>query len=565
MITEKDNWQDKPGEGESSVRRDGANNSEGTNSNPWRKRSEGNESGSFDRPRKSFSDNNSGGYNRGGNSFDKPRRSFGESGNERPRRSFGEEGNRFSNNFDRPRRSFGEGDSERPRRNFGEGNSERPRRNFGDNGNRFEGAGRDRNSFDRPRRSYGEGEDHPRRSFDGNNFDRPKRSFGNSEGGDRPRRSFGEGGNRFGSSSREGGFDRPKRSFGEGNSDRPRRSFGEGEDRPRRSFGEGGNRFGNSGREGNSFDRPRKNSGDFNSERPRRPYGNNTGDQSRPYFSGPTLPRPERSDGRPRRPRIKREVDFDHGTPYGRSQQPALDPNVPIRLNKFLANAGICSRREADEFIQAGVVKVNGETVTELGVKVKPIDTILFHDQPVSIERKVYILLNKPKDCVTTSDDPQERMTVMDLVKGACYERIYPVGRLDRNTTGVLLLTNDGDLASKLTHPKFEKRKIYQVTIDKDLTEADFKTILEGITLDDELVTTDNLSYVDPDKRSVIGIEIHSGQNRVVRRIFESLGYKVYKLDRVYFAGLTKKNLPRGKWRHLTDKEVSLLKMGAFV
>ena len=258
-----------------------------------------------------------------------------------------------------------------------------------------------------------------------------------------------------------------------------------------------------------------------------------------------------------------------HGVPFGsrpsQSYQPALDPDVPIRLNKFLANAGICSRREADEFIQAGVVKVNGEVVTELGVKVKPIDAIMFHDQSVNIERKVYILLNKPKDCVTTSDDPQERLTVMDLVKGACFERIYPVGRLDRNTTGVLLLTNDGDLASKLTHPKYEKRKIYQATLDKNLTEADFKQILEGVRLDDELIKADNLSYVDEEKNTVIGIEIHSGQNRVVRRIFETLGYKVFKLDRVYFAGLTKKNLPRGKWRHLTEKEVSLLKMGAFV
>lgn len=242
-----------------------------------------------------------------------------------------------------------------------------------------------------------------------------------------------------------------------------------------------------------------------------------------------------------------------------------MDPDTPVRLNKFLANAGICSRREADEFIQAGVVRVNGEVVSELGVKVKPTDTILFHDQAVSIEHKIYILLNKPKDCVTTSDDPQERTTVMDLVKGACSERIYPVGRLDRNTTGVLLLTNDGDLASKLTHPKYEKRKIYQATLDKNIEPEDIQKILDGITLEDCEVKADNCSYVDSDMRNVVGIEIHTGQNRVVRRIFESLGYKVFKLDRVYFAGLTKKNLPRGKWRHLSEKEVGLLKMGAFV
>ena len=230
-----------------------------------------------------------------------------------------------------------------------------------------------------------------------------------------------------------------------------------------------------------------------------------------------------------------------------------------------MSNAGICSRREADEFIQAGVVKVNGEVASELGVKIKLTDEVMFHDQPVNIERKVYVLLNKPKDCVTTSDDPQERLTVMDLVKNACRERIYPVGRLDRNTTGVLLLTNDGDLASKLSHPKYEKRKIYQATLDKDLTEEDMQKVAKGIVLDDEKIAVDEISFVSLDQKNVIGIEIHSGQNRVVRRIFEQVGYKVYKLDRVYFAGLTKKNLPRGRWRYLSDKEVSLLKMGAFV
>ena len=537
MMTDKDNWQEKPGEGENAARRDGEGNERsGNESTPWRRQGDGRSSqGSSDRPRRTYPDNK-GGFNRGGNSFDRPRRSFGEGENDRPRRSFGEggndrpfrsgnnDGNSFRNNFDRPRSSSGEGDSDRPRRSYGEGGTDRPHRSFGEGGNDrpFRSGSNDGNSFK-------------------NNFDRPRRSFGESDS------------------------DRPRRSYGEGGTDRPRRSSGEGDsDRPRRSFGDSGNRFGGPAREG-GFDRPRRSYGENTGERPRRSYGEGSG---RATFSGPTLPKPERADGRPRRPRIKREASFDHGTPYGRPaggyQQP-LDPNEPIRLNKFLANAGICSRREADEFIQAGVVRVNGEIVTELGVKVKPIDTILFHDQQVSIERKVYILLNKPKDCVTTSDDPQERLTVMDLVKDACFERIYPVGRLDRNTTGVLLLTNDGDLASKLTHPKFEKRKIYQVTLDKNLTEADFKTILAGITLDDEEIKTDNLSYVDPDKLSVIGIEIHSGQNRVVRRIFESLGYKVFKLDRVYFAGLTKKNLPRGKWRHLTEKEVSLLKMGAFV
>ena len=241
-----------------------------------------------------------------------------------------------------------------------------------------------------------------------------------------------------------------------------------------------------------------------------------------------------------------------------------IDPTQPLRLNKFLANAGVCSRREADDFIEAGVVTVNGEVVTELGTKVLRTDTIMFHDQPVTLEKKVYVLLNKPKDYVTTTDDPQQRKVVMDLVKDACPERIYPVGRLDRNTTGVLLLTNDGDLASKLTHPKFLKKKVYHVYLDKPVTAYDMGQILNGITLDDGDIKADAIEYASPTDKKQVGIEIHSGKNRIVRRIFESLGYHVTKLDRVQFAGLTKKNLRRGDWRFLTEKEVEMLRMGAF-
>ena len=241
-----------------------------------------------------------------------------------------------------------------------------------------------------------------------------------------------------------------------------------------------------------------------------------------------------------------------------------IDPTQPLRLNKFLANAGVCSRREADDFIEAGVVTVNGQVVTELGTKVLRTDTIMFHDQPVTLEKKVYVLLNKPKDYVTTTDDPQQRKVVMDLVKDACPERIYPVGRLDRNTTGVLLLTNDGDLASKLTHPKFLKKKVYHVYLDKPVTAYDMSQILNGITLDDGDIKADALEYASPTDKKQVGIEIHSGKNRIVRRIFESLGYHVTKLDRVQFAGLTKKNLRRGDWRFLTEKEVEMLRMGAF-
>ena len=241
-----------------------------------------------------------------------------------------------------------------------------------------------------------------------------------------------------------------------------------------------------------------------------------------------------------------------------------VDPNEPIRLNKYLANAGVCSRREADDFIQAGVVTVNGQVVTELGTKVLRGDEVKFHDQPVTLEKKVYVLLNKPKDYVTTSDDPQQRKTVMDLVKDACPERIYPVGRLDRNTTGVLLLTNDGEIASKLTHPKFLKKKVYHVYLDKNVTMHDMQQIASGIELEDGEIHADAIEYADDHDKSQVGIEIHSGKNRIVRRIFESLGYRVTKLDRVQFAGLTKKNLRRGDWRFLTEQEVDMLRMGAY-
>ena len=245
-------------------------------------------------------------------------------------------------------------------------------------------------------------------------------------------------------------------------------------------------------------------------------------------------------------------------------EMPIPDPNEQIRLNKFMANAGICSRREADEFITQGLVKVNGVVVTELGTKISHSDTVEYDEKVVTLENKCYILLNKPKDCVTTSDDPNGRLTVLDLVKGACDERIYPVGRLDRNTTGVLLLTNDGDLASKLTHPKYVKKKIYHVWCDKDIAEEDMQRITDGIELEDGPIHADAISYATETDRNQAGIEIHSGRNRIVRRIFESLGYHVTKLDRVYFAGLTKKNLPRGRWRYLTQEEVNYLKMGSF-
>ena len=383
---------------------------------------------------------------------------------------------------------------------------------------------------DRPQRSYGDRPQRPRFNSEGGSYgDRPQRPRFNSEGGsygDRPQRP------RFNS---EGG-DRPYR---------PRFNNGEGGDRPQRPYNrEGGDRP----------YRPRFNNGEGGG------YRSNNGGGYRPRFNndrqGGYRPRPRTADYDPNaKYSVKKQIEY---------KEQFVDPNEPIRLNKFLANAGVCSRREADEFITAGVVSVNGEVVTELGTKIKRSDVVKFHEEPVSIERKVYVLLNKPKDTVTTSDDPQERRTVMDLVKGACNERIYPVGRLDRNTTGVLLLTNDGDLASKLTHPKFLKKKIYHVHLDKNLTKADMDQIAAGIQLEDGEIHADAISYTDDFKKDQVGIEIHSGKNRIVRRIFESLGYKVVKLDRVFFAGLTKKGLRRGDWRYLTEAEVNYLRMGSF-
>lgn len=371
-----------------------------------------------------------------------------------------------------------------------------------------------------------------------NREQRPRRPrFNQGEGGERPQRSYGE-------RPQYGGSERPfrQRYNNYENSDRPQRSYG---DRPQ---------YGGSER---PFRQRYNNEG---GERPQRPYSNKGGEyQSR---------RPQQG-GKPGGSRRHPASGYNPNAKYSKKKQieykqKFIDPEEPVRLNKFLANAGICSRREADEFIAAGVVSVNGEVVTELGTKIKYGDEVKFHDQPVSIERKIYILLNKPKDTVTTSDDPQERRTVLDLVKGACPERIYPVGRLDRNTTGVLLLTNDGDLASKLTHPKYMKKKIYHVTLDKNLTKADMEQIASGITLDDGEIHADAISYTDEAKKNSIGIEIHSGKNRIVRRIFESLGYKVTKLDRVYFAGLTKKGLRRGEWRFLNEQELNFLLMGSF-
>jgi 23S rRNA pseudouridine2605 synthase len=254
-------------------------------------------------------------------------------------------------------------------------------------------------------------------------------------------------------------------------------------------------------------------------------------------------------------PSVKKEVNL----PGKRPKKTATTGEM--RLNRFISNSGVCSRREADKYISAGLVTVNGIIVTELGVKVKMNDDVRFDGKKLNAEKKVYLLLNKPRDFVTTTDDPHAERTVMDLVKDACPERIYPVGRLDKSTTGVLLFTNDGELSDRLTHPSHHIKKIYQVSLNKALTKNDLLQVAEGIELEDGRIAADAISYIDGNVKTEIGLEIHSGRNRIVRRIFEHLGYKVKKLDRVYFAGLTKKNLSRGKWRFLSHKEVQFLKM----
>ncbi len=445
-------------------------------------------------------------------------------------------------------------------------NTEKENRQYGANGNQNvsrDGYSRSYNKYNRT-----EGGNKPYRSFNREGSERSYRP--NNNGAERSYRPNNNGVERS---------YRPNNNGAERSSYNPRFNNGE---RPQRSSYGNNRSYGNSWPGANNGERSSYNPRFNNGERPQRPSQRfsqdgeqrsrfnkgyqKVGDQQRsfrPRFAQGT------EGGRPQQPRRQRSADYNPNAKYSMKKQieykdVLTDPNEPIRLNKFLANAGICSRREADEFITAGIVSVNGEIVTELGTKIKRTDEVKFHDQPVTVERKVYVLLNKPKDCVTTSDDPQERKTVMDYVKGACKERIYPVGRLDRNTTGVLLLTNDGDLASKLTHPKYLKKKIYHVYCDKNVTKVDLDQIVSGITLDDGEIHADAISYASDTDKSQVGIEIHSGKNRIVRRIFESLGYRVIKLDRVYFAGLTKKGLRRGDWRYLTEQEVNILRMGSF-
>ncbi len=452
-----------------------------------------------------------------------------------------------------------------------------------------------RKSFDRPfKKDYKkEGSDFsakPRRSREEEGESRPpRRSFGDSERSERPARSFDRGEKSSFSKDRAAREDRAPRRDSAERSERPFRG-GDRDEQRRPSARDRSDRPARSG------DREEKRRPSSREESPRssRPFDRD----KKPAFKkdsgfGPKRERDasdktERGeDGKKRRftkPRPGAEEEgarrvkydeFEDGKAFSRpgfgdkagkkpskkqSSEIGLNADGLIRLNKYLSNAGIASRREADTLIQSGAVKVNGVVIDQLGYKIKPGDKVTYGDESVKSERKVYLLLNKPKDYITTVDDPQERKTVMELIRGACRERVYPVGRLDRNTTGLLLFTNDGELTTKLTHPKFGIKKVYHVSLNKGLKPDDFKAITEGVELEDGFVKADDLAFVGEGKKE-IGIEIHSGRNRIVRRLFEHLGYDVLKLDRVLFAGLTKKDLPRGKHRFLTAKEISYLKM----
>ncbi len=471
------------------------------------------DSDSDSRPRKSY-----------GSDEKKPfvKRADGKYESAGPRKSFTKKEDGGYSSFEKKPYAKRDGDSERgPRKSFGDG-EKKPyeKKSFsGDASSRFE---------KRPRKSFDDSEKRPYAKKDGD-FERgPRKSFGDGEKKPYEKKSFsGDASSRFEKRPRKSFDDGEKRSYAKKDVDSeraPRKSFDDAEKRPyaKKSFS--------------------KSEGDFE-KRPRKSFDDS---ERKPYT--PKLSKLERTV----------EKSKKAGPSKTSNQQNVSDDAV--RLNRYIANAGICSRREADVLIATGVVTVNGKIVTEMGYKVNPTDSVTYGGVPIKNETKKYLLLNKPKDYITTMDDPEERKTVMELIRNACKERLYPVGRLDRNTTGILLFTNDGDLTAKLTHPKFLIRKVYHVILDKKITTEDFRTLTQGVELSDGFVKPDALEYVG-DSKSEIGVEIHSGKNRIVRRMFEHLGYEVAKLDRIAFAGLTKKDLPRGKYRFLTDKELSFLKM----
>jgi 23S rRNA pseudouridine2605 synthase len=509
------------------------------------------------------------GSSRGGD--DKPAFKKHEGGDDRPRKPYGDKpAFKRRDDDDRPKKSFGDKPAFKRRDDDGRRKPYGPK-----DSSRSDKPAFKRRDDDDTRKPYGDkpafkrrddSEDRPRggRDAGGRGFKKPfgeKPAFKRRDDGDeRPRKSFGD--KPFGDKpafKRRDDDERPRRAFGdkpafkkrEDGDDRPRKTY----DRPSgdKSFGE---RRSSSDRGG--FKKPFGDRGD----KPTWKRGPSTSRRSDDERS--SAPRVRESDGE-----WKTFDNPEEASAYKKSYAPSKSHrgqddggDGSIRLNKYIANTGLCSRREADDMIGAGVIKVNGKIVTELGTKISAGDTVHYGDQLLRREKSVYVLLNKPKDYITTTDDPQERKTVLDLVQGAGDERIYPIGRLDRNTTGILLLTNDGDLAERLMHPKYNVEKIYQVTLDQNLRKEDFDKILEGFELEDGFIKADDLSFVgDGEDKKEVGIVLHSGRNRIVRRMFETLGYVVKHLDRVSYAGLTKKNVQRGKWRFLKPEEVGFLKM----
>ena len=431
--------------------------------------------------------------------------------NGRPRRPrIGQSERTYGVNRNSEHRNFGD----RQPRAYGE----RSQRSYGDRPQRPYGERSPRPYGDRQQKTYG---DRPQRDF----AERPQRPYGERPYGERPQRPYGERSQKpYGERSQKPYGERSQKPYGE----RSQKPYGE---RSRKAYG-AGNGNGN----GNGFARKKNFS-------PKRKSADAATLGINRMISD--------------RPQVDQELWSDNDLV-------CIPSKDIIRLNKFISNSGICSRREADNFIQAGVVTVNGEVVTELGTKVNAReDDIRFNGERLRGEEKVYIVMNKPKGYVTTASDPHADKVVMDLLKG-CDARVFPIGRLDKNTTGVLMFTNDGEIAEKLTHPSYDKKKIYQVSLNKDLGREDFERIMEGVTLSDGDIAADDLQYIDDNDHRKLGIEIHSGKNRIVRRIFESLGYEVKALDRVYFAGVTKKGLKRGEWRYLTEGETNILKIGAY-
>ncbi|MDF2448692.1 MAG: pseudouridine synthase family protein [Bacteroidota bacterium] len=575
-------------------------------------------------PRRTFSKGGSSDFNKrkSFSSSEKPKRTYKSSGNEGSsyKKKDGDSAEKRSyskkeSSESRPRKTYGGSEKSGEKRTYGKrlDGSFRSKSSSGYGSDEKRSYTKRENSDDKPRRRSGDSEGKafvkradgkyesasPRKSYD----DGEKRSYTKRDSSEeRPRRSSGDGERKPFVKREDGKYESagPRKTYGEGekrsytkrdsSEERPRRSSEDGERKPfvkredgkyesagpRKSYGDGEKR--SYTKRDSSEERPRRSSGDgerkpfvkredgkYEGSGPRKSYDDK---EKRSYSkkedSGKSKKSFERRDfDKPYEPKLSKSEKIVEKSKKAGPSKTSDQQNVSddaIRLNRYVANAGICSRREADVLIATGVVTVNGKIVTEMGYKVNPTDVVTYGGVPIKNEVKKYLILNKPKDYITTMDDPEERKTVMELVRKACKERLYPVGRLDRNTTGLLLFTNDGDLTAKLTHPKFEVRKVYHVTLDKKMTTEDYRTLCEGVELADGFIKPDAVEFVGAGKFE-LGVEIHSGKNRIVRRMFEHLGYEVIKLDRVAFAGITKKDLPRAKYRFLTEKEIAFLKM----